>query len=277
MEISMKSWMRPPMWPLMRARTRPLMRSVVALSMAAVCSVALAQAPDPAPAKKATAAAGAVEAQVAARFAERSGGTKPDQVFKGPAGLYELLVGGELYYVDADVNFVITGTMFDARTRENLTQKRLDVALKVDFKSLPLDRAVKTKRGNGSRVIVTFEDPNCPYCKRLWQNMAELKDVTIYTFLYPILSADSGVKSKAIWCSKDRASAWDQYMVGGKAPAAAPEDCKTPIEDNLALGKSLGINGTPTIVFTDGSRSAGALPVATIEQRIAAAKTTAKK
>ena len=244
------------------------LRHAGVLAMALVCTAALAQAP----AAKSAPATGSTEAQVAARFAERSGGSKPVQVFKGPGGLYEVLIGGELYYVDAAVTFVIAGRMFDARTREDLTQKRIDTALKVDFKALPLDHAIKTTRGNGSRVMVTFEDPNCPNCKRLWQGMAEMKDVTIYTFLYPILSADSTVKSKAIWCAKDRAAAWDQYMVGGKAPAAAADDCKHPIDENVALGKSLGINGTPTIIFTDGSRTAGALPVATIEQRIATAK-----
>ena len=252
------------------------LRHASVLAMTLVCTAALAQAPAPAPAKatasKADPAAASAEAQVAARFAERSGGSKPDQVFKGPSGLYEVLIGGELYYVDAQVNFVIAGRMFDARTREDLTQKRIDTALKVDFKSLPLERAIKTTRGNGSRTIVTFEDPNCQYCKRLWQTMGDLKDVTIYTFLYPILSADSNAKSKAIWCSKDRAAAWDQYMVGGKAPAAAGEDCKHPIDQNVALGRTLGINGTPTIIFTDGSRAAGALPVPMIEQRIASAK-----
>lgn len=221
---------------------------------------------------KSAPAPGSVEEQVAARFAEKSGGSKPDQVFKSLGGLYEVLMGGELYYVDPGVNFVIAGRMFDARTREDLTQKRLDTALKVDFKSLPLDRALKTKRGDGSRVIVTFEDPNCPYCKKLWQMMAELNNVTIYTFLYPILSADSNEKSRAIWCSKDRAGAWDQFMVAGKAPAPAADDCTTPLEQNVALGKQLGISGTPTIIFADGSRAAGALPVAMIEQRIAAAK-----
>jgi len=252
----MKSWLRH--------------ASVLATTLA--CTAALAQAPAQAPASKAAPAAGSTEAQVAARFAERSGGSQPDQVFKGQAGLFEVLIGGELYYVDANVNFVIAGTMFDARTRENLTQKRIDAALKVDFKSLPFDRAIKTTRGNGSRTIVTFEDPNCQYCKRLWQTMGDLKDVTIYTFLYPILSADSSAKSKAIWCSKDRAAAWDQYMVGGKAPAAAADGCKHPIDENVALGRSLGINGTPTIIFADGSRAAGALPVPMIEQRIASAK-----
>ena len=244
------------------------LRHVSVLAMTLMCTAALAQAG----ASKNAPAPGSTEAQVAARFAEKSGGTKPDQVFKGLGGLYEVLVGGELYYVDAAVNFVIAGRMFDARTREDLTQKRLDTALKVDFKSLPMDRAIKTTRGNGSRVLVTFEDPNCPYCKKLWQNMAEMKDVTIYTFLYPILSADSQEKSKGIWCSKDRAAAWDQYMVGGKAPAAAADGCKDPLEQNVALGRSLGINGTPTIIFADGTRAAGALPVPMIEQRIAAAK-----
>ncbi len=127
-------------------------------------------------------------------------------------------------------------------------------------------------RGDGSRVMVTFEDPNCGYCKRLWQNMAELKNVTIYTFLYPILSADSMEKSKAIWCSKDRAASWDDYMVQNKTSAAAPADCKHPLEQNVALGKELGINVTPTIVFADGTRSAGAMPVPAIEQRLSAAK-----
>lgn len=243
------------------------LRRVSVLAFALLASAAFAQAP----ASKAP-APGTPEAQVAARFTEKSGGMKPDQVFRGLGGLYEVLVGSDLYYVDSSVNFVITGRMYDARTREDLTQKRLDTALKIDLKSLPLDRAIRTKRGDGSRVIVTFEDPNCPYCKRLWQNIAELQNVTIYTFLYPILSADSTEKARAIWCAKDRAAAWDQYMVGGKAPPPAPQECTTPLDENVALGRQLGINGTPTIVFTDGTRSAGSLPMAMIEQRIAAAK-----
>lgn len=234
-----------------------------------VCSVAFAQAPKGADAAKS--AAGSAESQIAARFAERTS-MKPDQVFRGPGGIYEVLVRGELYYVDAGVNFVISGRMFDARTREDLTQKRLDTALKVDFKALPFDRAIKTVRGNGSRVLVTFEDPNCPYCKRLWQNMQTLNNVTIYTFLYPILSSDSMEKSKAIWCAKDRAAAWDDYMVQGKTPPAAAADCKTPLEQNLALGRDYGINGTPTIIFPDGSRGAGAIPMEALEQRMAALK-----
>jgi thiol:disulfide interchange protein DsbC len=248
---------------------RRLAVPAVALMCVLVAPAVLAQGK--ADAAKAAPAPGSPEAQVAARFAERSG-MKPEQVFRSQAGLFEVLVRGELYYVDPAVTFVIMGRMFDARTREDLTQKRLDTALKVDFKALPFDRAIKTVRGNGSRVLVTFEDPNCPYCKRLWQSMGQLNNVTIYTFLYPILSPDSQEKSKAIWCTKDRAVTWDEYMVQGKAPPAAAADCKTPLEQNLALGRDFGINGTPTIIFADGTRGAGAMSVDAIEQRLAATK-----
>ncbi len=249
-----------------------LIRFAGAMAISLTYALASAQMPSKPSENKNAPVAGSPEAQVAARFAEKSGGPKPDQVFKGRGGLYEVLIGGQLYYVDSDVTFVIAGRMFDPRTREDLTQKRLDIALKVDFKSLPLDRAVKTVRGDGSRVMVTFEDPNCGYCKRLWQNMAELKNVTIYTFLYPILSPDSMEKSRAIWCSKDRAASWDEYMVQNKTTAAAPADCNNPLEQNVALGQQLGISGTPTIVFADGIRSAGAMPLQAIEQRLAAVK-----
>jgi len=246
------------------------LRRLVAPTLAIACMTmgAVAYAQTKGDAAKGAPASGSPEAEVAARFAERSG-MKPDQVFKGRGGLYEVLVRGELYYVDPAVTFVIMGRMFDPRTREDLTQQRLDTALKIDFKKLPLDQAIKTVRGNGSRVLATFEDPNCPYCKRLWQNLQGLNNVTIYTFLMPILSPDSQEKSKAIWCSKNRAAAWDEYMVQGKAPSAAAAECKTPLEQNVSMGRDFGINGTPTIVFTDGSRGAGAMPIDAIEQRLA--------
>ncbi|HQR22613.1 MAG TPA: DsbC family protein [Burkholderiaceae bacterium] len=247
------------------------LRRLVAPTLVLAClgmGTALAQSKGDA--GKGPPAGGSPEAQVAARFAERSG-MKPDQVFRGQGGLFEVLVRGELYYVDPTVNFVIMGRMFDARTREDLTQKRLDAALKVDFKSLPFDQAIKTVKGNGSRVMVTFEDPNCPYCKRLWQNLQGLNNVTIYTFLMPILSQDSQEKAKAIWCSKNRATVWDDFMVQGKAPQAAAADCKTPLDQNMAMGREFGINGTPTIIFADGSRGAGAMPVEALEQRLAQA------
>src|SRR5262245_53247342 len=206
-----------------------------------------------------------VEDQIRAKLEARIG-AKPESVTKTPFGLYEVIVGTDVLYVDPNVNYVFAGRVIDARTREDLTQKRRDELLKVDFKSLPLDQAVKTVRGSGARVMVTFEDPNCPYCKRLYKDMRNVTDVTIYTFLYPILSQDSFEKSKNIWCAKDRAVAWDAYMGDGKAPDAAAADCKHPLQQVLALGQKLDVSGTPTIVFADGTRLPGAVSVDKIEQ-----------
>jgi thiol:disulfide interchange protein DsbC len=234
---------------------------------AAVAQTAPAGAPKGGEARKATAVEDQIRQKVEARL-----NAKVDSVTRMPFGLYEVVLGSEVLYVDAAVNYFIAGRVFDARTREDLTQKKRDELLRVDFAALPLEHAVKIVRGNGSRVFVTFEDPNCPYCKKLYRDLRNLKDVTIYTFLYPILSQDSFEKSKNIWCAKDRAVAWDEYMGDGKAPPAAAPDCKHPLQQVLALGQKLDVTGTPTIVFTDGSRLPGAVPVEKIEERLNAGK-----
>jgi hypothetical protein len=145
------------------------------------------------------------------------------------------------------------------RARARPDAEAPDAALKIDFKALPFDRAVKTVRGNGSRVLVTFEDPNCPYCKKLWQNMSQLNNVTIYTFLYPILSPDSHEKSKAIWARRIMRRAWDDYMVQGKRPQAAAADCKNPLEQNVALGRGASTARRPSSLPM--ARAARAIPV----------------
>jgi thiol:disulfide interchange protein DsbC len=155
--------------------------------------------------------------------------------------------------------------VLDAKSREDLTAKKRDELLRVDFKSLPLDQAVKIVRGDGSRTLVTFEDPNCGFCKKLYRDLAGLKNVTIYTFLYPILSQDSHEKARAIWCAKDRVKAWDDLMRNGKAPAAAAADCKDPLQQTVELGRKLEVTGTPTLVFTDGRRMPGAVPLERVE------------
>ena len=247
----------------------------VAAFAALIAGGAAAQtAPPPAnaPASKATEArteaARADESALRARVEARMG-AKPDSVTRMPFGLYEVVIGTEIFYVDAAVNYVIAGRVFDARTREDLTSKKRDELLKVDFKSLPLENAVKMVRGDGSRTLVTFEDPNCPYCKKLFKDLDGLKNVTIYTFLYPILSQDSFEKSRAIWCAKDRAAAWADLMGNGKAPPAPPADCKHPLQQVLALGQKLDINGTPTLIFPSGKRAPGAVPLERIEQMLA--------
>jgi thiol:disulfide interchange protein DsbC len=233
---------------------------------AAVAQTAPAGAPKAGEARKTNGVEDQIRQKVEARL-----NAKVDSVTRMPFGLYEVVLGNEVLYVDAAVNYVFAGRVFDARTREDLTQKKRDELLRVDFAALPLEQAVKIVRGNGSRVLVTFEDPNCSYCKKLYRDLRNLRDVTIYTFLYPILSQDSFEKSRNVWCAKDRAAAWDELMGDGKAPPAAAPDCRHPLQQNLALGQKLDVTGTPTIVFTDGSRLPGAVPVERIEERLKAA------
>lgn len=198
------------------------------------------------------------------------GGPAVETVTRTPyGGLYEVVLkSGELVYTDDKVSFVIDGRVIDAQTRRDMTQLRLNQLSAIDFTSLPLDQAIKHVKGNGKRVIATFEDPNCGYCKRLGKELAQMKDVTIYTFLYPILSPDSTTKSRDIWCAKDRAKSWNDWIVDAKVPATA--ECETgAIDRNVALGQKLRINGTPTIFLSDGSRIGGYVPANELEKAMA--------
>lgn len=209
---------------------------------------------------------GSAEDKIRTLVRERLG-QNAETVTRTPWGLYEVIFGAEIWYVDQDVNYVLNGRVVDAKTRVDLTEKKRGELMRVDFKSLPLEQAIKQVRGNGKRVMVTFEDPNCGYCRQLARSLVDVKDVTIYTFLMPILSPDSHEKSAAIWCSKDRAAAWNAYMIDGKAPTG-PADCKTPLENNVAIGQKLAINGTPTMVFANGWRVPGAMPTEGVEQML---------
>ncbi|WP_434515163.1 DsbC family protein [Dechloromonas sp. ARDL1] len=197
-------------------------------------------------------------------------GTKVDSVAKsGYLGLYEVYADGTIFYTDEKVSaIVVGGQLVDAKSMKNVTDERMRKLTAIRFGDLPLDRAIKQVRGDGKRVLATFEDPNCGYCKRLAKEMQKLDNVTIYTFLLPILSEDSVRKSRQIWCSSDRAKAWNDWMIDGKAPAGR-EDCDTSaITKNQDFGRKLNISGTPTLFFGDGERIPGAVPLARIEQKL---------
>jgi thiol:disulfide interchange protein DsbC len=197
-------------------------------------------------------------------------GAKVESVAKsGYLGLYEVYSEGNILYTDEKMTaFIAGGQLIDGKTMKNVTEERMRKLTAIKFSELPLDRAIKQVRGDGKRVLATFEDPNCGYCKRLAKDLLKLDNVTIYTFLYPILSEDSIRKSKQIWCSADRAKAWNDWMVEGRAPAGK-DDCDTAaITKNQEYGRRLGISGTPTMFFADGERVPGAMPLAKIEQKL---------
>ncbi len=194
-------------------------------------------------------------------------------ISKAPiSGLYEVNLGSQLLYTDASGDYVIAGDLVDTKTRSNLSEAHLAELNKVDFASLPLDRAVKVVKGTGSRRIVVFSDPNCPYCKQLETTLKSIDNVTVYTFLYPVLSPDSMTKSKAIWCAADRAKTWEAWMLNHQQPASAASNCDTSVLDkNLALGHGLNVTGTPTIILSDGRRLPGAVSASALNEALASA------
>jgi len=193
-------------------------------------------------------------------------------VAKTPYGnLYEVVAGGEIFYTDEKATFLSLGPIIDLKTRENVTEARMRKVNAINFNTLPLDSAIKIVRGNGSRKIALFEDPNCGYCKRFERDFLGVTDVTAYVFLYPILAPDSVDKAKAIWCAPDPGKAWIDTMVHDKLPAEQGK-CATPLDKNLAFGQEKRIHGTPTLIFENGERLPGAISMADLEKRFAAAK-----
>jgi thiol:disulfide interchange protein DsbC len=199
-----------------------------------------------------------------------------DEVSKSPiAGLYEVRVNGtDIFYTDAEGNFVIQGSLMDTRLKRNLTEERIEKLSAIAFDSLPVKDAFTIVRGDGSRKLAVFEDPNCGYCKRFERDLQKVDNITIHTFLYPILGADSGEKARNIWCSKEPGKVWQDWMVREKSiPATAAAACDVgALARNVALGRKHKISGTPTLLFVDGSRVPGAITSAQVEKYLADAK-----
>ena len=205
---------------------------------------------------------------------------KIESVVKTPySGLYEVFMGGQIVYTDEKLTFLIAeGRLVDPKTKKDITGERLEELTKIDFNSLPLDQAIKVVKGNGSRKLVVFSDVDCPYCKRLEQNeLVNINDVTVYTFLYPLqqLHPDAPAKSKSIWCANNRVKAWQDWILNGQLPTSTGT-CEVPLEKAGELARKIGVTSTPTLIFSDGKRMMGAQPYKEIEKYMQAA-TLAKK
>ena len=235
---------------------RPI-RSLAALLLGALCLGAFAQ-----------------EATIRKNLAERLPKLPPiDEVSKTPMeGLYEVRVNqSDLFYTDAQGNFLIHGNLIDVRAQEDLTEKRQAKLTEIDFKDLPLKDAFTIVRGNGKRKLAVFEDPNCGYCKRFERDLVKVDNVTIHVFLYPILGGDSPEKSRNIWCAKDKGKAFLDWMTRDVTPPAASCDASA-LGRNVDFGKKVRITGTPTLIFVNGSRVPGAIGADRVEKLLADAK-----
>ena len=238
-------------------------RQRLATTLVALCSLAFGHAQ-------------ADEATIRKNIAERIPQLKQiDEVSKSVMpGLFEIRVNGtEIFYTDAEANFLFQGNLIDTKQRRNLTEERIDKLSAIAFDTLPVKDAFTIVRGNGKRKLAVFEDPNCGYCKRFERDLQKVDNVTISMYLYPILGADSAEKSRNIWCAKDQVKAWMDWMVRDQAAAPALPKCDaSALMRNVEMGKKYKITGTPTIIFADGSRVPGAIGAADIEKHLAGIK-----
>lgn len=192
-----------------------------------------------------------------------------NQVIKSPvADLYEVITQDHLFYTDDKAQFLLDGAIYDLKNMSNITAERSRKLFAIDFNKLPLHQAVKQVKGNGERKLAIFTDPNCGFCKRLEKELVNVDNITIYQFLYPIFPG-SDEKVRNVWCSKDRSKAWDNLMLNDVMPPTG--NCDTPTEQVLALGKKLKINGTPGLIFADGTSNPGYMPAAELEKALNAA------
>lgn len=212
------------------------------------------------------------EAAIRKNLPERLPGLPPiDEVSKTPIpGVYEVRLGTEIIYSDENGNHVLQGSLIDTRTRTSLTDARISKLTAIDFAQLPLKDAIVWKNGNGARKIAVFADPNCGYCKKFEQDLQKIKNVTVYTFLLPVLGGDSPQKSENIWCAKDPAKTWLGWMLDGKVPPRTMGACATPLERNLEFSRKHRITGTPAIIFVDGTRIPGAISAEQLEKQLVA-------
>jgi thiol:disulfide interchange protein DsbC len=191
-----------------------------------------------------------------------------EHIVKTPyAGLYEIVVGDQIFYTDAKGQYLFDGSVVDANSRSNLTEMRRQQLFTINFNELPLDLALKKVKGNGRRKLAIFADPNCGFCKRLDKELVKVSDVTIYLFLYPIFQGSDEVVRNVL-CARDPVKAWDDLMLNGIAPDSAT--CQTNTGKVVALGQKMRITGTPNLIFGNGVQVPGYLPAEELEKRLSA-------
>jgi len=222
------------------------------------------------------------EAQIRKALEPKLGGAKIEGVQPAPiAGLWEVWFrtekGMRLLYTDATGSYVIDGNIHELRSSRDLTEERLRRLNAIKFEALPLDQAVKVQRGDGRRVLAMFSDPYCPYCVKFERMLQQVGDITVYVFMYPVIRPQNADHSRAVWCSSDRAKAWLELAIQHKRPAASAA-CDNPVDRNVQLGQSLGVNSTPTLILANGERVSAGLTAADLTDVLdQVAKATARK
>ena len=216
--------------------------------------------------------ASAGEADVRKLVAAKFPGVKIASVIRTPyGGLYEIYMGGNIFYTDDKMSFILAGNLIDTKTSINVTQQRLRKLTAVNIGEIPLELGIRKVKGNGQRKLIVFSDPLCPFCQQFEQQLLKIDNITIYVMLYPVEHLHPGATelSKTIWCSRDPGQAWDDWMLKKQRPSGAPSCKGDPIAQLDRIGTKLGINTTPTVVFADGAVVAGMVEAPQIEKLLA--------
>ena len=218
--------------------------------------------------------AAANEAAIRQVLKSKFPGVRVDGVQPAPVpGLFEVRFqnqdGPQILYTDAQATYFFDGSLIEAKSGRNLTEERLAKLSAIEFKALPLDLALKIQRGNGKRVLAMFTDPYCPYCRQFEQSLLQIDDITVYVFMFPVIRPDRADHSRAVWCAPDRVKAWLELAAADtpKVPAGGA-NCANPVDKVLEYGRSLRINGTPTLFFANGERAGGGMPIGQLRAKL---------
>lgn len=208
-------------------------------------------------------------------------------------GLYEFSVNGMKAYTSTSVDYVLVGELLvkDGDKVVNVTRSNIEQDRSQLFDELPKDRAIKIVYGNGERQLALFEDPHCPFCQTFEHDLTQKGDAlnaTVYVFLFPLESIHPNATSHAeyIWCSKDRARTWSDWMnyasqrqnqdpnitwtqwikESNRPETLSCPDGKSVVQNNLDLGHGFGFHQTPILLFNNGSMWPAALPMDKLEK-----------
>jgi thiol:disulfide interchange protein DsbC len=206
----------------------------------------------------------------ARQLAERAFVGKKIDAFRQLPNLpfYEIWIGRNLVYTDLEAKVLIVGNLLEAGSLSNLREARLAELTAIQMKDLPLANAIKTVRGSGKNKLVVFADANCGYCKKYEAELKTLDNVTIYTVMYPVLSADSKTKARATLCANNPAQVWNDWMIQGKAMPKPANSCQPPIDQIIEFGRKNDIGVTPTTFLQNGKKLPGFLPIATLKKEL---------
>lgn len=188
---------------------------------------------------------------------------KVDQVEKSVLpGFYEVVMGGQVIYVSGDGKYVVSGVVWDAAARKNLTEARYAGIRKAALANVPADKRIIFPAKNAKYSVTVFTDIDCGYCRRLHQEMAQYNNlgITVEYLFYPRAGKGSEAWNKAVsvWCADDHNGAMTAAKNGEPIPNKT--DCSNPVEADYDLGQKIGVSGTPAVITADGTQIGGYLP-----------------